>query len=230
MDATIEFRQVDGFPDYRVGSDGSVWSCKSGTWRLLASWPNHRGYRLIRFSTPGTRKSFSVHRIVCRAFHGDPPKGTEVRHLNGMPHDNRASNLRWGTHSENNADKRIHGTSMDGERSPNAKMTVMKVVELRRLARLGETSTQLSAKFGISITQAKRIARGDGWAEVTEPVRQPGRRYKLTRESAARVKRELIDGISGIEIARRFAVSRATVSAIATGRNWAHVEPADRTT
>lgn len=228
MNNTIEFRPIDGFPGYLVGSDGDIWSGKSGRWKPLVSWPNHGGYRLVRLCTPGRRQSVSVHRIVCRAFHGEPPIGAEVRHLNGVASDNRPANLKWGTHAENLADMRLHGTSMDGERRPHAKMTASGVAELRRLARLGKTSAWLSEKFGISVTQAKRIARGEGWVDVDEPVRQPGRRYKLTKESVACVKRDLADGVPISEIARRLSVNKATISAISTGRNWSHVEPADR--
>ncbi len=43
----------------------------------------------------------SVHRLVMLAFVGLPPKGKEVRHINGIPTDNRLKNLVYGTRTEN---------------------------------------------------------------------------------------------------------------------------------
>lgn len=55
-------------------------------------------------------RSRNVHTLVLEAFVGPRPSGMECRHLNGVPGDNRLSNLRWGTSSENNQDQVAHGT------------------------------------------------------------------------------------------------------------------------
>ncbi len=47
------------------------------------------------------RKSFSVHQLVMLVFVGAPPSGCCVLHNNGNPADNRLSNLRYDTQSEN---------------------------------------------------------------------------------------------------------------------------------
>jgi hypothetical protein len=47
------------------------------------------------------RKSFGVHKLVMLAFVGKPPSGCCVLHNNGNPADNRLSNLRYDTQSEN---------------------------------------------------------------------------------------------------------------------------------
>lgn len=45
---------------------------------------------------------YAVHRIVCRAFNGLPPKGKpEVDHINRVKDDNRPSNLHWVGRKEN---------------------------------------------------------------------------------------------------------------------------------
>lgn len=43
-------------------------------------------------------------------FVGPPPPGLEVRHLDGVSHNNLLSNLVYGTHLENMRDRLIHGT------------------------------------------------------------------------------------------------------------------------
>ena len=47
------------------------------------------------------RKAYGVHQLVMLAFAGEPPSGFYVLHNNGNPADNRLSNLRYDTQSEN---------------------------------------------------------------------------------------------------------------------------------
>ena len=42
-----------------------------------------------------------VHQLVMRTFVGEPPEDMEVLHKNGDPTDNRLSNLRYGTRTDN---------------------------------------------------------------------------------------------------------------------------------
>jgi len=57
----------------------------------------------------GKNNSQCVHRLVLLAFIGPAPDGHECLHANGIPHDNRLINLRWGTRGENIKDKTTHG-------------------------------------------------------------------------------------------------------------------------
>lgn len=58
----------------------------------------------------GAGKCMRVHRLVMAAFVGPCPDGMEVCHNNGDPADNRLSNLRYDTRSENMIDASAHGT------------------------------------------------------------------------------------------------------------------------
>lgn len=125
MDAPVEpmpgehWMPVPGFEDlYSVSSMGRVFSHE----RVYPSgW--RRGPRLLRLSLAktgylkvdlndgdGRRSTQQVHRLVARAFLGEPAAGQMVRHLNGVRTDSRLSNLAWGTASENAYDAVGHGT------------------------------------------------------------------------------------------------------------------------
>lgn len=68
------------------------------------------GYPEAVLSKYSKGKTVGVHILVCEAFHGPRPDGLVVRHLNGIPADNRPGNLAWGTRAENMQDKKRHGT------------------------------------------------------------------------------------------------------------------------
>lgn len=77
---------------------------------LLRQASGPTGYRHVTLQLDGRRETRSVHRIVLEAFKGRRPVGMEACHGAGGPADNRLSNLRWGTHSENNLDRVAAGT------------------------------------------------------------------------------------------------------------------------
>lgn len=52
-------------------------------------------------------KHFSVHRIVWESFNGEIPKGYEIDHIDGNPHNNSLNNLQLTTH-KNNCKKANH--------------------------------------------------------------------------------------------------------------------------
>lgn len=69
-------------------------------------------------------KNYKIHRLICIAFHGEPPfEKAVVIHINENTLDNRAENLKWGTQKENLNCKRFieYCKSRTGENSPAAK-------------------------------------------------------------------------------------------------------------
>jgi hypothetical protein len=69
----------------------------------------------------GERKTVSVHLLVADAWLPPRPNDLhQLRHLDGCPHHNWASNLAWGTPTENHHDMRRHGTDPIGSRNPRA--------------------------------------------------------------------------------------------------------------
>jgi hypothetical protein len=113
-----EWRPVAGFENkYLVSSMGRVYSSPR-PWvphgSLLTPSPSTDGdhpYLIVDlYSEPQQSTKVAVHRLVARAFHGEPvPLANVVRHLNGDHLDNRVENLAWGTQSENNYDQVRHG-------------------------------------------------------------------------------------------------------------------------
>lgn len=69
---------------------------------LLSPWPDRDGYLRVSLRD----EQVFVHRLVLEAFHGPRPFGMEGLHGPGGRQDNRAVVLRWGTHRENEQDRK----------------------------------------------------------------------------------------------------------------------------
>lgn len=102
---------IDGLDGYQVNENGQVRRLErqdrlGRTWRemILAGHVDPKGY--LRYFIQG--KVRFAHRLVAHAFIGPCPPGQEVLHIDGT-RNNHVSNLRYGTRSENTADKVRHG-------------------------------------------------------------------------------------------------------------------------
>jgi hypothetical protein len=119
-------RLIPGLKYYRADSNGKIWSYK---WKFKKPvWVKLKSRKVVTIY--GVPKL--VHRLVLMAFKGPCPPGMEACHFPDSSWDNnKPSNLRWGTHKENEYDKVIHGTSNRGERAARVVLTAKEVREIR---------------------------------------------------------------------------------------------------
>lgn len=100
-----EWRDVPGRPGYIVSNEGRAA-------KLLNTTPNNRGY--VQYKIPdgaGGSHREHLHQWVMLAFVGPPPPDRPwVLHGNDIKTDNRLSNLRYGSPSENMEDMFLNGT------------------------------------------------------------------------------------------------------------------------
>ncbi len=181
----VEYRDIPGFPGYRVGSDGSVWSCRQKrnhewTWRRLkprrmkTPRPLTDGkcpLAVLISPSPGhPAKNRFVHHLVLLSFVGPCPDGMECCHRDGSPENNALENLRWDTPQANHADMARHGRRRYGENKANAKLKEEDIHEIRRLRANGLSLPKLAATFGVCCRTVINILAGKKWKHV--PVRQ----------------------------------------------------------
>ncbi len=117
-----------------------------------------------------------VHRLVATYFLPKPKaKETIVAHLDYEKLNNRATNLRWMTPEENYehqkgspyviAEKKERRNTLHS-RPHGAKLTVTKVMLLKKMLNEGRPLNKLAKTFKITETQIVRIRRGENWGNV----------------------------------------------------------------
>ncbi len=152
-----DFKGIPKAPGYFVCRDGRVWSGKTKKW--LSPGINGTGYYFVMPCIQCKNTMFVIHRLVCKLFHGMPPSDLhEVRHLDGNKLNNHVNNLAWGTKSENQQDRRLHGTYQDGEKNHRAQIDSTQVLAIRSDYANGMRQSELMRKYGLT--------RGSVWAIV----------------------------------------------------------------
>ncbi len=169
-----QWRFVKGYEGaYRVSNLGRVNSVSRLVWngwrwywlrdRILKMQPDSDGYLQVQLSKEGILKTCKVSRLVANHFIPNPRNKPEVNHDNGMKADNRAANLIWATHQENNAHGcRVLGNHC-GERCHWAKLRRAQVSAIRYLHSRGKTDKFLAHQFGVHRVTINRIRNSKIW-------------------------------------------------------------------
>lgn len=168
----VRYETVQGFPSYRIGTDASVWSRKTGEWVKLRPGLASNGYLTVCLSGRSQdgkviRRTFCLHKLMLDGFVGTQKKGTVCRHLDGNKLNNNLDNLIWGTYQENTEDSRLHGTLVLGEKAVNGKLTKSKVLEIRRrYAAGGIYQYQLAKEYKIHQVTVSEIVTRKIWRHI----------------------------------------------------------------
>ena len=121
------------------------------------------GGRTVNLGRAGGTKLVS--RLVCEAFNGPAPEDKpHAAHADGDPLNNGAYNLYWATPTENEADKRIHGTWFS--RYGGAKLTEEEVSEIKQRLRSGESQTVIAQDYAVTASNICAISNGRSWIGV----------------------------------------------------------------
>jgi hypothetical protein len=99
----IGFFEIPGFSKYAANAEGEILNKRlgnstiggvAGSYRRVSAYPDHSTQARLCYA----------HDLVCRAFYGPPPPNSVVMHRDNNKLNTAASNLSWGTQSQNITD------------------------------------------------------------------------------------------------------------------------------
>ena len=167
-----DWRECVGFYGYEVSNRGRVRRSVPGhgtyPGKLLKDQYDHHGYPMVHLWIKGKRFGIKIHRLVAEAFL--PPRTSPahfVAHNDGTPLNKHASNLRWATLKENQADRVKHGTDIRGEKQWKARLKNKDIPVAIKMRKGGYTVKAIAEHFGVHRETMGKMFRGESWSWLT---------------------------------------------------------------
>lgn len=233
MTAAEDIRPIPLAPGYFANADGRIFSERRGSMKERKQTPVGRYLGLV-VSIDRKPRFRGSHRLICSAFHGLPPDGQEARHIDGDPRNNVATNLVWGTHSQNERDKERHGTGNQHDGNGRALMSDEMVARVKQLLAARRTQSSLARELGVKKSTICAIATGVNWesipGEMPDRTTNIGEKHylaKLTNDDVRAIRVALRSRANRPTLAAKYGVSVSLIAKIATGKIWKHVLDAD---
>jgi len=121
------------------------------------------GYGQLSLGDRG-RERESAHRYMCYLAHGAPDSpDLEASHSCGNRRCVNPKHLSWKTKTENQIERRNHGTHQTWGR--RGKLTPVQVTQIRQLKGI-ETSIETAARYGVTESNVRLIQDGKTWPSV----------------------------------------------------------------
>ena len=159
------WKTINAEPNYEVSNTGKV--RRKDSLHIKSLRFDRYGYLRVTLYPSG--KTYTIHRLVAKAFLDNFENKPQVNHKNGIKTDNKVSNLEWCT----NKDNIIHAydnnliTSCKGEKNAMAKLTDSQVIEIRNNPKYKDLNYKEIAKiFNIAHETARRICLNKTWKHL----------------------------------------------------------------
>lgn len=165
-------KDIPGYKGYySITKDGRVWSYPrigSSTDGIFLKFEINNGYKRNTLSKNGITKKFFNHQLVASTYIANPKGYSFVNHKNGIKTDNRVRNLEWCTPKQNIQHSIKTGLrKLEGEHSPNSKLSAKEVFYIRRKHDKDKYSYQkLATKLNVSKGLIAAVVQRRAWKHI----------------------------------------------------------------
>jgi hypothetical protein len=155
-------RPVPGFPGYFIDEHATVYTTVAGSMRegsvfRLTPSLDLADYWCVTLRQNGIQKRKRIHVLVAMAFHGVKKNAALMaRHLDDDRDNNHYSNIAWGTHEENMADRDRNGTTARGPHL--SRLSDDDIREIRRRCDAGEKHHLVAHSYRLRGSAVANIA------------------------------------------------------------------------
>jgi hypothetical protein len=153
---------IQDFPNYKVTTDGKVWSDKKGDF-LKTGTTNH-GYKVVCLINKDVRKMQTVHRLVAEAYIPNPYNKCDINHKDTNKINNNVTNLEWNTRKENC----IHAAKHNLYES-------QKIANSKEIIQLDPSTLDIVAIHCSAVQAAKALAKPSLRAHINRCCRGKGK-------------------------------------------------------
>ena len=153
--------------EYFVSEDGNVFRNE----KQLKPSKDTAGYLGVQISKNGIVKRFMIHRMVGECYLDNVNNLPEINHEDGNKLNNRYSNLKWTTSSDNKKHAYNNGLMMapKGEKSKVSKLKNEDVIYIREKYKPRDkqyNKEKLSTMFNISQSTINQIISNKTWKHI----------------------------------------------------------------
>lgn len=148
------------FEDYYATSTGQIYSNKTHTY--LKQRISRRGYYIVNLSVKGKCKTYSVHRLIAKAFIPNPNNYPIINHIDGNKLNNNISNLEWCSYKYNSIHAVTHNlrNTARGIDTKHGQFTEDDIIRIRKLKELGLSQYKIATKYGVTRSTIQQILNG----------------------------------------------------------------------
>lgn len=141
--------RIKGVKRDMLGNNGQVFHIPE-TIRKLHTTPTCNYYVVMLSKGHKTYINCLVHKLVCSAFHPQPPGKDFVNHIDGNHFNNCPENLEWCTRQENNDHAIRTGLKHDsGGDNSRVAFTNEQAIEIRKKYKGGKRLFELAKEYGV---------------------------------------------------------------------------------
>lgn len=179
----VIYKEIDGFPDYKIGDNGKLYSRMNSAkrknqrpWRRVFGRSANKGrnkdiagYILVTLwnRTAKVNRRTTIHCLVLESFVGKRPDGYVCRHIDDDATNNNLTNLVWGTQQENVNDSIKNNRIVRGSERKQSRLSEQQVREIRsKYASRGISLKKLADEYGVCTDIIHGIVRGIRWVHV----------------------------------------------------------------
>ena len=132
---------------------------------ILSQHKSNSGYLYVTMvNLEGEKKKHYLHRCVCWAFHGHPPRHDDIaNHIDLNKENNTPENLEWISLKENQLHARDSG-AMVGKQ----KLVKEQVLEIKAKIADGISDSDIAKGYDVSASTIRSIRTGKTWSEFYE--------------------------------------------------------------